>query len=436
METVVIAGAGQAGSQAAASLRQEGFDGRIVLVGAEPILPYQRPPLSKAFLAGTMPVERLFVKPPAFYEKAGIQTLLGTEVAHLDAARRQVTLNDGRELDFDHLLLTTGGRPRRLECAGADHPRLHYLRTVADVERMRATLRHRARLVLIGGGYIGLEVAAVAAKLGLEVTVLESEPTVLARVACPVVARFFEDAHRQAGVRIHCSTTVTSIEGDASLARVVTSDGQRLDADMVVAGVGLLPNVDLASAAGLSCENGIVVDEACRTSSPSILAAGDCTQHPSAVYGCGLRLESVHNAIEQAKTAAATICGKTKPYRQVPWFWSDQYDLKLQTAGINRGYDQVVIRGSTQSRSFAAYYLSEGRLIAVDAINRPAEFMASKPLIANQSVIAPERLADEGIPVKDLVPSGSQHAPIRSMFRQPSATGDAVTAASKFGEST
>ncbi|MGZ4680714.1 MAG: NAD(P)/FAD-dependent oxidoreductase [Ilumatobacteraceae bacterium] len=401
-ETVVIVGAGQAGGQAVGSLRHEGFDGRIVLIGSDPVLPYQRPPLSKAFLAGTLPLERLFVKPPAFYEQARVEAMLGVYVAGLDTGRRRVTLDDGRELAFDHLLLTTGGRPRRLDCPGADHSRLHYLRTVADVEGIRAELRPGARLVLIGGGYIGLEIAAVAAKLGLVVTVLEAAPTVLARVASPAVARFFEGVHRQAGVTIRCATTVTGIEGDSSLARVVTGDGERIDADLVIAGIGLLPNVELAEAAGLACDNGILVDETCQTSAPGIFAAGDCTQHPSAVYDCRLRLESVHNAIEQAKTAATAICGKSKPYQQVPWFWSDQYDLKLQTAGLNRGYDQVVMRGDPDSRSFAAFYLRDGRLLAVDAINRPVEFMVAKSLIANRTVIAPERLADERIAAKEL----------------------------------
>ena len=401
-ETVVVVGAGQAGGQAVGSLRSEGFSGRIVLVGSEPVLPYQRPPLSKAFLAGTLPLERLFIKPPAFYDKARVEVMLGVCVVDFDAGQRRVRFDDGRELAFDHLLLTTGGRPRLLDCPGADHPRLHYLRTVADVEGIRAELRPGARLVLIGGGYIGLEIAAVAAQLGLVVTVLEAAPTVLARVTSPTVARFFERVHRQAGVTIRCSTTVVGIEGDSSLSRVVTSNGERIDADVVIAGIGLLPNVQLAEEAGLDCDNGIIVDETCRTSTPGIFAAGDCTQHPSAVYECKLRLESVHNAIEQAKTAAKAICGTSEPYRQVPWFWSDQYDLKLQTAGLHRGYDQVVMRGDPDSRSFAAFYLRDGRLLAVDAINRPAEFMVAKLLIAQCAVIAPDRLVDERIAAKEL----------------------------------
>jgi 3-phenylpropionate/trans-cinnamate dioxygenase ferredoxin reductase subunit len=259
-------------------------------------------------------------------------------------------------------------------------------------------------LVLVGGGYIGLEIAAVAAGLGLAVTVLEAQPTVLARVTCPAVARFFEDIHRRAGVTIRCATTVTCIEDNSSSARVVLDSGEYIDADLVVVGIGLLPNVDLASAAGLTCENGVVVDSRCQTSVAGIYAAGDCTQDPSPIYGRPLHLESVHNAIEQAKTAAAAILGKDKPFSQVPWFWSDQYDIKLQTAGVNNGYDEVIIRGDTATASFAAFYLQSGRLLAVDAINRPREFMAAKALIAESAVIEPARLADEGLPIKTLVP--------------------------------
>jgi 3-phenylpropionate/trans-cinnamate dioxygenase ferredoxin reductase subunit len=259
-------------------------------------------------------------------------------------------------------------------------------------------------LVLVGGGYIGLEIAAVAAGLGLAVTVLEAQPTVLARVTCPAVARFFEDIHRRAGVTIRCATTVTCIEDNSSSARVVLDSGEYIDADLVVVGIGLLPNVDLASAAGLTCENGVVVDSRCQTSVAGIYATGDCTQYPSPIYGRPLHLESVHNAIEQAKTAAAAILGKDKPFSQVPWFWSDQYDIKLQTPGVNNGYDEVIIRGDTATASFAAFYLQSGRLLAVDAINRPREFMAAKALIAESAVIEPARLADEGLPIKTLVP--------------------------------
>jgi 3-phenylpropionate/trans-cinnamate dioxygenase ferredoxin reductase subunit len=402
-ETALILGGGQAGAQAAASLRQEGFGGRVLLIGAEPMLPYQRPPLSKAFLAGELPRERLLIKPEAFYRQTDIESLLGVAATTLDAQAKRLTLDDGQQLAFDQLLLATGGRPRQLDCPGADHPRLHCLRTVADVDRLRLHFTAGARLVIIGAGYIGLEVAAVAAKHGLRVTVLEAAPRVLARVTSPEVSEFFQRIHAQAGVEIRCNTGVARIEGTADLARVITDDGEGLDAELVLAGIGLLPNVELAQAAGIACENGILVDELGNTSAAGILAAGDCANHPNAIYACRFRLESVHNAIEQAKTAAATMAGKHKPYAQVPWFWSDQYDIKLQTAGMNRGYDQVVVRGDAETRSFAVFYLRANRLLAVDAINRPAEFILARTLIPRQGTVDPSRLADDAVSAKDLM---------------------------------
>ncbi|MGD9983413.1 MAG: NAD(P)/FAD-dependent oxidoreductase [Porticoccaceae bacterium] len=402
-ETALVLGGGQAGAQAAASLRQEGFGGRILLIGAEPLLPYQRPPLSKAFLAGELSRERLLIKPEAFYRQADVEPVLGVAATTLDAQAKRLTLDDGQQLAFDQLLLATGGRPRQLDCPGADHPRLHYLRTVADVDQMRLTFAAGARLVIIGAGYIGLEVAAVAAKHGLRVRVLEAAPRALARVTSPEVSEFFQRVHAEAGVEIRCNTTVTRIEGSADLARVITGDGESLDAELVLAGIGLLPNVELAQNAGIACDNGILVDELGNTSVAGILAAGDCANHPNAVYGCRFRLESVHNAIEQAKTAAATMAGKHKPYTQVPWFWSDQYDIKLQTAGINRGYDSVVVRGDPATRSFAVFYFQANRLLAVDAINRPAEFILARTLIPRQGTVDAARLADDAVPVKDLL---------------------------------
>ncbi|MGB5097142.1 MAG: FAD-dependent oxidoreductase [Porticoccaceae bacterium] len=402
-ETALVLGGGQAGAQAAVSLRQEGFGGRILLIGAEPLLPYQRPPLSKAFLAGELPRERLLIKPEAFYRQADVEPVLGVAATTLDAQAKRLTLDDGQQLAFDQLLLATGGQPRQLDCPGADHPRLHYLRTVADVDQMRPRFAAGARLVIIGAGYIGLEVAAVAAKHGLRVTVLEAAPRALARVTSPEVSEFFQRVHAEAGVEIRCNTTVARIDGSADLARVITGGGEHLDAELVLAGIGLLPNVELAQNAGIACDNGILVDELGNTSAADILAAGDCANHPNAIYGCRFRLESVHNAIEQAKTAAATMAGKHKPYAQVPWFWSDQYDIKLQTAGINRGYDSVVVRGDPATRSFAVFYFQANRLLAVDAINRPAEFILARTLIPRQGTVDTTRLADDAVPVKDLL---------------------------------
>ncbi|WP_439641915.1 NAD(P)/FAD-dependent oxidoreductase [Nevskia sp.] len=400
--TVVIVGGGQAACQAAVSLRQEGYAGRIVMIGDEAVLPYQRPPLSKAYLAGQLAVERLFLRPPAFYEQQKIEVQLGRTASRIDVIGRQVELDNGERIDFDQLVLATGGRPRKLACPGAEHSRLFYLRDVRDVAAIQAQLKPGARIALVGGGYIGLEIAAVARKLGLDVTVLEAAPSLLARVTCPQVANFYQREHEAHGVKIRCGVMVNGIAGDESHPAVLTADGQRIEADFIVAGIGLLPNVELAMAAGLVCDNGIIVDDECRTSVPGVYAAGDCAQHPSAVYHTRLRLESVPNAIEQGKTTAAAICGKSKPYRQVPWFWSDQYDIKLQTAGLNRGYDEVVIRGAPESRSFAAWYLRDGRLLAVDAINRPAEFTLAKSWIAEGLHIPSERLSDETIAVKSL----------------------------------
>jgi len=396
-ETALILGGGQAGAQAAASLRQEGFGGRILLAGEEPLPPYQRPPLSKAFLAGELAQERLLIKPEAFYRQHDVELLLGVAATGLDTAARELRLADGRRLCYDQLLLATGGRPRRLECPGAAHPRLHYLRTIADVERLRPGFRPGARVAVIGAGYIGLEVAAVAAKGGLRVTVLEAAPRVLARVAGAEISSFLASVHTAAGVEIRCNTGIEAIEGGAELAGVRTANGDLVAADLVLAGIGLLPNVELAAAAGIACDNGILVDELGKTSAAGVLAAGDCTNHPNAIYGCRWRLESVHNAIEQAKTAAATMAGKHKPYAQVPWFWSDQYDLKLQSAGINRDHDQTVLRGDPATRSFAVFYLREGRLLAVDAVNRPAEFIAARLAIPRAPQVDAERLRDDSL---------------------------------------
>ncbi|MDF1831427.1 MAG: FAD-dependent oxidoreductase [Porticoccaceae bacterium] len=419
-ETVVIVGGGQAGAQAAVSLRQEGFEGRVVLIGDEPVLPYQRPPLSKTFLAGELAKERLFIKPAAFYEKVNVEHLLGEVVRGIDTIKQEVSCSSGQGLHYSHLILATGGRVRLLDCPGANHPQVHYLRTLGDVEAMQEKFTAGARLVVIGGGYVGLETAAVALKHGLKVTLLVARPTPLGRVTSPEVGKFFEDVHRQAGVTLCCNTGVESIEddmGDGKVAAVVTDSGYRVLADIVVVGIGLLPNVELAESAGVSCDNGVVVDEYGRTSVDNIYAAGDCANHPNPIYQRRLRLESVQNAVDQGKAVAATICGKDKPYAQVPWFWSDQYDLKLQTAGINAGYDQAIVRGDIASRSFAVFYLCKGRLLAVDAINRPAEFVAARNILSKGLAVNIERLQDESIPAKDLADVHTQ-SPAKSVKKE------------------
>lgn len=400
-ETVVIIGGGQAGAQAAVSLRKEGFSGAITLVCEEPDLPYQRPPLSKTYLAGELPKERLFIKPAAFYEKTNIELLLGVRVSAVDTDRQLLSLDNQQSLPYNHLVFATGGRVRPFHCPGIDHHHVHYLRTLADVDAMHDKFKPGKRLVIIGGGYVGLETAAVAVKHGLEVSVLVARPTALGRVTSKPVGQFFEQVHRLEGVNLQSSTDVEHLEGNEEEV-VVTTRGALLTADLVVVGIGQLPNVELAESVGILCEDGINTDQYGRTSIANIYAAGDCANHPSAIYQRRIRLQSVQNAIDQAKTVAATICSKDKPYTQIPWFWSDQYDLKLKTAGINTGYEEIVLRGDPETRSFAAFYLRNGRLLAVDAINRPAEFVAARNIINKNLAVSAARLSDESIAAKAL----------------------------------
>jgi len=402
LESVVIVGAGQAAAQLIASLAQDGFTGSVTLVGEEPYLPYQRPPLSKKFLAGELALDRLYVKPAAFYEKAGSRLLLGQRAQRIDRAGRAVLLADGARLPYSTLVVATGSRPRELALPGAGLAGVFYLRSIADVDAIRARLAPPKSLVVIGGGYIGLELAAVAAKLGLGVTVLEQAPRLMARGVGPVVSRFYARLHGEEGVVVRTGVAVRGFEGDGAIERVVCDDA-RYDADIVVIGAGAVPNVELAGEAGLVVEDGIVVDAQCRTDDASIYAIGDCTSQHHELVGRRLRLESVHNALEQARIAAAAICGRKPPAVQVPWFWTDQYDVKMQMAGLSAGHDHAVVRGNAEGgRSFAVFYLREGTLIAVDAVNRAPEFMMSKQLIAERAKIDPARLGDEGVAMKDM----------------------------------
>jgi 3-phenylpropionate/trans-cinnamate dioxygenase ferredoxin reductase subunit len=381
-ESVVIVGAGQAAGQLVASLAQERIVGSVTLVGDEPYPPYQRPPLSKKFLAGELELDRLYLKPAAFYEQAGTALRLGARVTRIDRARRSVLLADGTSLAYTILVLATGSRPRELPLPGA-----FYLRTIADVEAIRARLAPGKSLLIIGGGYIGLELAAVAATQGLRVSVLEQAPRLMARGVGPVVSAFYARLHGEHGVDIRLGASVAD----------------RPAADIVVVGIGAIPNVELAQDAGLPVEDGILVDAQCRTDDPAILAIGDCARQHNPVLGRSLRLESVHHAIEQGRIAAATICGRPALPPQVPWFWSDQYDVKLQIAGLSAGHDQAIVRGDpARGHSFAVFYLRGGRLIATDAVNRAPEFMLSRQLIAEGASPDVAKLADESISVKDL----------------------------------
>jgi 3-phenylpropionate/trans-cinnamate dioxygenase ferredoxin reductase subunit len=374
-----------------------------VLIGEEAWLPYQRPPLSKKFLAGELPAERLYFKPAEFYDAPDIDVRLQTRITAVDRGRRSVVAANGECIAYDTLVLATGSRVRRLQVPGSDLQGVHYLRGIDDVSRIRADLGSAGHVVILGAVYIGLEVSAVTRELGHDVSVIEMADRVMSRVVSPAVSNFYEAEHESRGVRLLLSTALEAFEGDTRVNAVRTNDGRSIPADVVVAGIGIVPNTELAAAAGLAVDNGIVVDSHCRTADEVIYAIGDCTSHPNSIYGRRVRLESVHNALEQAKTAAANICGETVEYSQVPWFWSDQYDLKLQIAGLSEGYDEVVLRGAPASRSFSCLYLRDGVLIACDAINAPRDFVQSKALIAARQRVAPERLADSGVQLKELV---------------------------------
>jgi len=407
--TYVIIGGGQAGGEIAVELRKLGFAGRVIIVGEETAAPYKRPPLSKAYLAGSVAEDTLYVMQRSALEKAGIEFRGGVRVEQIDREAKQLRLSDGSLLAYDKLALATGGRARELKIPGADRPNVLALRTIADVERIRTRAQAGQRAVIIGGGFIGLEVAATLIKLGLKVTVLEGLPRVLARVTVPEVSTFFERVHREAGVDLRTGVQITSFEyephADSAVTHIHLSDHSRVDADFIVVGIGVIPNTELAEGAGLVVDNGIVVDECTRTSDPDIVAAGDCSNHPNEFLGRRVRLESVQNAMEQGRAAARTLFGTPETYRMVPWFWSDQYDLKLQMVGISTGFDQLIVRGDLNARAFAAFYLHEGRLIAADTVSRPLDFMLAKKLVALRAQIDPALLADESVPLKSLVPA-------------------------------
>lgn len=399
---LIIVGAGHAAGQAVATLKQKKFAGEIRLIGEENWLPYQRPPLSKKFLAGQLPAERLYVKPPAFYEDPSVSVQLGTRIAGIDRTQREVVSESGNAQPYDKLILAIGASARRLELPGCELRGIHYLRTIDDVLAIREHVKKGRRMVIVGAGYIGLEVAAVAATLGLKVTVVEMQDRVMKRVVSPQISHIYEAVHREHGVELRLNTGIERFLGEQRVSGLKLADGQELPADLVVIGIGIRPNVALAESAGLEVEDGIVVDDRCRTSDPDIYAVGDCTFHPNALLGRSIRLESVHNALEQARTAAANVCGEDLCYADVPWFWSDQYDLKLQIAGLSSGYDQAVMRGDTKARCFTCVYLKAGRIIAVDAVNSPKDFIQSKKLIAEHAPLDLARLPDPATELKDL----------------------------------
>lgn len=402
---VIIVGAGHGGAQAAVSLRQLGFAGSILMIGREPEIPYERPPLSKEYLAREKTFERLCIRPAQFWADKSIDMALGTEVTAVDAAGQIVSLSDGRQLAYGDLIWATGGDPRKLSCPGADLKGVHGVRTRADADAIMAELEDVREVVVIGGGYIGLEAAAVLTKFGKKVTLLEALDRVLARVAGPDLSAFYEAEHRAHGVDLRTGAAVAELVGEAGqVSGVKLADGSVLGAQMVIVGIGIIPAVAPLLAAGAEGGNGVTVNAQCQTSLPHIYAIGDCAAHANGfAEGAVIRLESVQNANDQAKIAAQAILGTPQAYAATPWFWSNQYDLKLQTVGLSTGHDATVTRGNPETRSFSVVYLKQGRVIALDCVNAVKDYAQGRKLVELRAAIAPERLADTQVALKDMV---------------------------------
>lgn len=403
---VIIVGTGHGGAQAAIALRQNGFEGSILMVGRDRDPPYERPPLSKEYLAREKPFERIYIRPPQFWADKGVDLLLESSVASVDAPAHSITLSNDRTIGYDKLIWAGGGDPRRLSCSGADLDGVHAVRTRLDVDRLVAQLDAGARrVVVIGGGYIGLEAAAVLRKLDCEVTLLEMQPRVLARVAGEELSEFYQAEHRAHGVDLRLETAVDCIAGaDGSVTGVALEGGETIPADLVVVGIGIVPSVGPLMAQGAAGANGVDVDEFCRTSLEDVYAVGDCAAHANRYAdNAVIRIESVQNANDMATTVARHICGIDAPYDAFPWFWSNQYDLKLQTAGLSLDHDQTVLRGDPAARKFSVVYLKEGRVIALDCVNSTRDYVQGRKLIEAGATSDPAALADPEIPLKSLL---------------------------------
>lgn len=397
----MIVGTGQAGFQTAASLRSEGYAEPITLIGEEPHIPYNRPPLSKGFVLGTQDAEGIELRPVNFYKTHQINLLCGERVVGISRAEKQIEIASGGNLSYDSLVLAVGASNRRLSVPGGDLEGVLYLRSLAEAIFIKKRIEESQRIVVIGGGFIGLELAAVAGALGKSVTVIEALPRVMARVVAPIISEFFHELHTSRGVKILCGATVTEIRGANGHAKeVVLSDGSIHAADLVLVGIGVVPNVELARDAGLVISNGIAVDEYLETADKNIYAIGDCAEFPNAFAGGRVRLESVQNAADQAQCIAKTIAGHRTKYNSLPWFWTDQYEIKLQMAGISAGHDRVVTRGNAEARKLSVFYFRNGKLIAVDSINRPVDHMIGRKLIASGARLTPEECADESVDLK------------------------------------
>lgn len=402
---VLIVGGGHGGAQAAIALRQRRFEGTIAVIGEDPELPYERPPLSKDYLAQDKPFERILIRPAAFWVEREVRMLTGRRVVSVDPEAHSVTVGDGETIGYDQLIWAAGGHPRRLSCPGADLAGVHSVRTRADVDRLMGELAGTSRVAVIGGGYIGLEAAAVLTKLGRAVMVLEAQDRVLARVAGVALSRFYETEHRAHGVTVRLGAAVEAIEGaNGWVGGVRLAGGEMVPAEMVIVGIGIVPAVEPLLAAGAEGGNGVSVDEHGRTSLPDIWAIGDCAVHANAfAEGLPIRLESVQNANDMATTVARAITGEATPYHAVPWFWSNQFDLRLQTVGLSTGHDQEVVRGDPASRSFSIIYLKQGRVVALDCVNAAKDYVQGRALVERRMAIAPDVLADGDRPLKDLL---------------------------------
>ena len=399
---IVVVGAGHCAGQLVARLRAEGHQGAITMVGAETYPPYQRPPLSKNYLAGEVGVERVLLRPESFYTENDITLRLGARVGEIDLEGRRAFLDNGDALDYRQLVFATGATVRRLKVPGADLAGIGYLREIADSDAIRASMEEGARLVVVGGGYIGLEVASVAARKGVRVTVVETEPRLMSRVVSPETSAHYLDMHREAGVDVRTDLRVSAFEGEASVSRVRCADGSAFDADYVVVGIGIAANDALAVSAGLDTDNGVVVNEFGATSHPGVWAAGDCSSHPSALYGRRIRLESVHNAMSQAKVVAANISGKQTPYDEAPWFWSDQYDARLQIVGLAEGADERVLRGDPAGGAFTVFHLCGGTVIAAETVNGMRDHIVCRKLVGGRARPSQGALADLDVALKEL----------------------------------
>ncbi len=405
---VVIVGGGHGGAQTAIMLRTQKFEGSIAIVGDEPELPYERPPLSKEYFAGEKEFERIQLRPAKYWDEREVTMLLGQRVVAVDPAERMVTTHNGTVIGYGKLVWATGGAPRMLPVPGGNLPGVQGVRTRTDADAMKAASETARQIVVIGGGYIGLEAAAVLRKAGKPVVLLEAQDRVLARVAGTDLSRFYENEHRAHGVDLRLGVSVVAIEGDTHVTGVRLADGEVVPADLVIVGIGIAPAVEPLVAAGAEGGNGVLVDRLCRTSLPDIYAIGDCAAHENDfAEGLVIRLESVQNANDQANVVAKGICGDAAPYHAIPWFWSNQYDLKLQTAGLSAGYDRTVLRGDPAMRSFSVVYLKAGRVIAIDCVNATKDYVQGRMIVTAGLQATPEQLADPDTPLKSLLPAAA-----------------------------